>query len=156
MKTFGTDGGPAAQYAGPKIDAAKAALAGFGLPLNTLPVENKHLIAVAIALEGLGAALFVLGSELGAQMLVRAHRQTPQGLTADSCLTPTRAVQLLFLLVVTPIMHNFWSLNGDSAAALIEQVSFHKNIALGGALLFFLAMRRDAARLSLNEKLKAA
>ncbi len=60
-------------------------------------------------------------------------------------------------MVVTPIMHNFWSLgNGDSAAALIEQVSFHKNIALGGALLFFLAMRRDAERLSLNEKLKAA
>jgi hypothetical protein len=73
VKTFGTDGGPAAQYAGPKLDAAKAALAGFGLPLNALPVENKHLIAVAIALEGLGAALFVLGSELGAQMLVRSH-----------------------------------------------------------------------------------
>jgi hypothetical protein len=34
--------------------------------------QNKHYLAVAIALEGLGAALFILGQDLGAQMLVRA------------------------------------------------------------------------------------
>ena len=33
--------------------------------------QNKHYIAVACALEGLGAAFFILGSDLGAQMLVR-------------------------------------------------------------------------------------
>ena len=33
--------------------------------------QNKYYLAVACAMEGLGAVLFVLGSELGAQMLVR-------------------------------------------------------------------------------------
>lgn len=43
-----------------------------------------------------------------------------------------------------------------SAAALIDQISFFKNVALAGALLFYLAMKRDMARLYVNEKLKAA
>ena len=42
------------------------------LSLAAPVAQNKHYIAVACALEGLGAAFFILGSELGAQMLVRA------------------------------------------------------------------------------------
>jgi putative oxidoreductase len=65
--------------------------------------------------------------------------------------------QLLFLIAVTPIMHDFWNASDkDSAAALMDQINAFKNIALAGALLFFLAMKRDAARLAVNEKLKAA
>jgi hypothetical protein len=36
------------------------------------------------------------------------------------------------------------------------QVHFFKNVALAGALLCFLAMKRDINLLSVNEKLKAA
>ncbi len=51
---------------------------------------------------------------------------------------------------------DFWNVPSTSAAALVDQISFFKNVALIGALLFFLAMKRDNARLSVNEKLKAA
>jgi putative oxidoreductase len=41
----------------------------------------------------------------------------------------------LFLLVVTPVMHNFWAI-ADPAAAQTQLVNFMKNVSmLGGALL---------------------
>lgn len=68
-----------------------------------------------------------------------------------------RHAQLVFLLLVTPIMHDFWNIaDASSAAAMVDQVNFFKNVALAGALLFYLAMKRDIARLNVNEKLKAA
>ena len=39
-KTFGSDGGPAAVYAAPKLDAFKAHVASFsGVSLDALPIE---------------------------------------------------------------------------------------------------------------------
>ncbi len=43
----------------------------------------------------------------------------------------------LFLLVVTPTMHDFWNHEGDARQA--EVVNFTKNIALLGALLALLS-----------------
>lgn len=69
----------------------------------------------------------------------------------------TAAPQLLFLAAVTPIMHNFWDVKDpQSPAALVDQINFFKNLALAGALLSWLSMKRDIARLSMNDKLKAA
>ena len=54
-------------------------------------------------------------------------------------------------------MHNFWDVKDpQSPAALVDQINFFKNLALAGALLTWLSMKRDIARLSMNDKLKAA
>lgn len=58
----------------PKLDAAKGLLLKTsGFDLNAaVPLEDKHYLAVAIALELLGGLLFMMNSELGAHLLVRA------------------------------------------------------------------------------------
>jgi putative oxidoreductase len=45
---------------------------------------------------------------------------------------------VLFLLTVTPKMHNFWTVT-DPMARLGEQANFMKNLALLGAALAFIA-----------------
>lgn len=45
----------------------------------------------------------------------------------------------LFLLVVTPVMHNFWTVT-DQAQRLGEFINFSKNVALLGAALMLLAI----------------
>jgi putative oxidoreductase len=46
---------------------------------------------------------------------------------------------LLFLAVVTPKMHNFWSIS-DTNQRMTEMVNFMKNMALFGAALLILSM----------------
>jgi uncharacterized membrane protein YphA (DoxX/SURF4 family) len=46
---------------------------------------------------------------------------------------------LVFLLPVTFIMHNFWSID-DEMARMGEMINFMKNWALTGSLLMFLAI----------------
>jgi HR-like lesion-inducing len=48
------------------------------------------------------------------------------------------AMQLIFTVSVTPVMHNFWDLKEGSEAQLTDMIMFFKNIALVGALLFYL------------------
>jgi len=45
----------------------------------------------------------------------------------------------LFLLVVTPVMHNYWTVS-DPTQRMGETINFHKNIALLGAALMLLAI----------------
>lgn len=45
---------------------------------------------------------------------------------------------LLFLVVVTPVMHNFWALEGHDAQN--EQIHFVKNIGLAAVALLFLLL----------------
>ena len=52
-------------------------------------------------------------------------------------------------------MHNFWDAK-DPSAKMLDQISFYKNVALAGALLFYLAMKRDNSRLRMSDKLKSA
>ena len=47
----------------------------------------------------------------------------------------------LFLAVVTPMMHNFWTAT-DPNARLADTINFHKNMALLGAALVMLAVPR--------------
>ncbi|MDR9412577.1 MAG: quinol oxidase, partial [Haloferacaceae archaeon] len=43
---------------------------------------------------------------------------------------------LVFLLVTTPVMHNFWAVGEDEQQA--EMINFLKNVLMiGGALVFF-------------------
>jgi putative oxidoreductase len=43
------------------------------------------------------------------------------------------AVLFLWMIPVTFVFHNFWSMEG--AAAMANQINFHKNLALMGAML---------------------
>jgi putative oxidoreductase len=48
---------------------------------------------------------------------------------------------VLFLLVVTPVMHDFWNVT-DPGQRLGEQINFEKNAALMGAALMMLSLPR--------------
>jgi uncharacterized membrane protein YphA (DoxX/SURF4 family) len=117
LSTFGEDGGPTVGYMAPKIATAKAGVEAFaagtlGFELSLPSVDNKVLLMVAMFLEGAGAVLYVTGSPLGAKML------------------------MVFLLTVTPVMHDFWNSPEDP----MEMIHFLKNLALFGSLLTFCSM----------------
>jgi putative oxidoreductase len=83
------------------------AAAQHGVPLAQI------LVPVAGVMAGLGGLSILLGyrAKIGAWLIA------------------------IFLLVVTPIMHNFWAI-ADPALAQAQMVNFVKNVAmLGGALL---------------------
>eukprot|EP00245_Coleochaete_scutata_P016801 TRINITY_DN799_c0_g1_i1.p1 TRINITY_DN799_c0_g1~~TRINITY_DN799_c0_g1_i1.p1 ORF type:complete len:163 (-),score=29.19 TRINITY_DN799_c0_g1_i1:491-979(-) len=124
IQDFRTDGGLAAEAMAPKIEAFRA---HFKANLNSeLPrIENTHLLMGAIALEGLGGLLFVLGGSLavlGAYLL------------------------LIFLAMVTPVMHDFYNYAPSDPHFIVEFDRFAKNLSIFGALLFFLGMRSSALR----------
>ena len=53
---------------------------------------------------------------------------------------------IVFLAVITPIFHNFWSAPAD--AQMLQQIMFMKNAAIGGA--FFLLLAFGPGRLSVD------
>lgn len=76
------------------------------------------LLGVAVFLEVAGSILFVLNKPLGAQML------------------------LLFTVPVSVVMHDFWNLEAGTPEQFVDMVMFFKNVAIVGALLMYLGMRR--------------
>jgi uncharacterized membrane protein YphA (DoxX/SURF4 family) len=93
--------------------------------------QDKHYLAVATALEFLGGILFVLGSELGAKLL------------------------LLFLVPVSFIMHDFWTIKDTASQAyMVEMIMFFKNVAMVGACLFFLSMKASVRKAAISNKMK--
>jgi hypothetical protein len=46
---------------------------------------------------------------------------------------------IVFLLGVTPVMHNFWTI-ADETQRLTELINFSKNVALLGAALMMFAI----------------
>jgi len=95
--------------ASPRLFQAGAinAAAQHGVPMAQI------LVPVAGVLAGLGGLSILLGyrAKIGAWLIA------------------------IFLLVVTPIMHNFWAV-ADPAMAQAQMVNFMKNVSmLGGALL---------------------
>lgn len=85
---------------------------GFVVPLQK--DHTQYLLMAAIALELVGAVLFVLDSSIGAVLLIA------------------------FLAAVTPVMHDFW--NEKTEANQQEGAAqFFKNVALVGGLIVYLA-----------------
>lgn len=118
INDFGTDGGAAAKSMEPKLALFKnhvTTLLGVQVP----EFELKHLLMVAIGLEGLGGILFIFGSTLGAYLL------------------------LIFLASVSPIMHDFYNYDMTKPEYVTEFIQFLKNLSLFGALLFFLGMKNS-------------
>ncbi|KAL5542199.1 hypothetical protein UlMin_009909 [Ulmus minor] len=124
---FGTDGGPAAKHVKPKFNVFSnhvAAQTGFQVP----EVEIKYLVAGTIALKGLGSLLFIFGSSFGAYLL------------------------LLHQAIVTPILYDFYNFDVERKEFAQLFPKFTQNLALFGALLFFVGMRNSIPRRQLRKK----
>ncbi|XP_011073513.1 uncharacterized protein LOC105158445 [Sesamum indicum] len=124
---FGVDGGPAARQLRPKFNVFSKHVAtqtGFQLP----HVEMKHLILGAIIMKGLGSLLFVFGSSFGAFIL------------------------LLHQAISAPILYDFYNYDADKKEFAQLFVKFTQNLALLGALLFFIGMKNSMPRRSVKKK----
>ncbi|KAH7573277.1 hypothetical protein JRO89_XS03G0105900 [Xanthoceras sorbifolium] len=85
---YGVDGGPAAKALEPKFNIfSKHVSSQTGLQVPAFDI--KYLVAAAIALKGLGSLLFILGSSLGAYLL------------------------LLHQAIATPILYDFYNYDAD-------------------------------------------
>ncbi|KAK4421823.1 hypothetical protein Salat_2132900 [Sesamum alatum] len=118
---FGVDGGPAAKQLRPKFNVFSKHVAtqtGFQLP----HVEMKHLILGAIIMKGVGSLLFVFGSSFGAFLL------------------------LLHQAISAPILYDFYNYDADKKEFAQLFVKFTQNLALLGALLFFIGMKNSMPR----------
>ncbi|MCD7453643.1 hypothetical protein HAX54_021739 [Datura stramonium] len=127
---FGADGGPAAKALRPKFNVLSKHVAthtGFEVP----HVEMKHLILGAIVLKGLGSLLFIFGSSVGAFLL------------------------LLHQAVASPILYDFYNYDVDRKEFAQLFFKFSQNLALLGALLFFIGMKNSMPRRSSSSKKKA-
>ncbi|KAI3703294.1 hypothetical protein L1987_73250 [Smallanthus sonchifolius] len=124
---FGDDGGPAANELAPKIASIQRFLAakiGDGVP----KIDVKHVVLGSMALKGLGGILFVFGSTTGAYLL------------------------MYNLLLMTPLLHDFYNYESDDSIFHPLLADFVQNIALLGALVFFIGMKNVLPRKSIKKK----
>ncbi|KAK9068176.1 hypothetical protein SSX86_012288 [Deinandra increscens subsp. villosa] len=124
---FGDDGGPAAKELDPQITSIQRFLAtkiGNGVP----KIDVKHVVLASMALKGLGGILFVFGSTTGAYLL------------------------MYHLLLITPLLHDFYDYEMDDPRFHRLLADFVQNIALLGALLFFIGMKNVLPRKSMKRK----
>ncbi|GAA0174951.1 hypothetical protein LIER_28226 [Lithospermum erythrorhizon] len=118
---FGVDGGPATKALRPKFHVFSkhvTTYSGFEVP----KVEIKYLVIGALVMKGLGSLLFVFGSSLGAYLL------------------------LLQQAVLAPILYDFYNYDVDKKEFAQLFVKFTQNLALIGALLFFIGMKNSMPR----------
>jgi hypothetical protein len=112
------EGGEMLDSVSPRLAVARHALARkVGIdPLFF--ASDGGLVLVATLMELAGAALFVADFALGAKLL------------------------MLFILLVTPIMHPFWAAYPDAhTERAVDMIMFFKNASLFGALLVYLEMK---------------
>jgi len=87
----------------------------FDLPLKPIQEHYHDLILVAGAMEVAGGLLFILDFSFGAILL------------------------MLFLIGVTPVMHNFWWSACNGGEPVTEMISFMKNLSIFGGLLAYIS-----------------
>lgn len=115
---FGVDGGPAAKAFKPKFEHFRTTYLGLESP----HIEIKHIMTAMIALKGIGGLLFICSSCFGAYLL------------------------LIHLAFVTPIVYDFYNYDMDTPEFFQLFGKFTQNLALFGALLFFVGMKDSSAR----------
>ncbi|XAR57391.1 hypothetical protein NMG60_11025523 [Bertholletia excelsa] len=114
-------GGPAAKSLETKFDAfSKHVSVQTGLQVPA--VEIKHLVAASVAMKGLGSFLFIFGNSLGAYLL------------------------LLHQAIVPPILYDFYNYDVDKKEFFQLFPKFTENLALLGAVLFFIGMKNSMPR----------
>ncbi|XP_010262280.1 PREDICTED: uncharacterized protein LOC104600843 [Nelumbo nucifera] len=118
---FGVDGGPAAKALRPKFDVLTNHVTS-NLGVQVPEIEIKHLVAGAVALKGIGGIFFIFGSCFGAYLLV------------------------IHQLLATPILYDFYNYHPDKKEFIQLFVKFTQNLALLGALFFFLGMKNSVPK----------
>uniref|UniRef100_A0A0D6R703 DoxX family protein n=1 Tax=Araucaria cunninghamii TaxID=56994 RepID=A0A0D6R703_ARACU len=121
INDFGHDGGAALKILKPKYGIFENHVRN-SLGLEMPEFDMKQALMVIIGLEGIGGILFVFGRKLGAYLL------------------------LIFLAVVTPIVHDFYNYDTKRPEYVVEFIQFLKNMSLLGALLIFLGAKNSASR----------
>ncbi|GLJ22655.1 hypothetical protein SUGI_0426790 [Cryptomeria japonica] len=122
---FGYDGGAALNILTPKYGVFRNHVRTI-LGVDVPDFEMKQALMTIIALEGIGGILFTFGSNLGAYLL------------------------LILLAAVTPIVHDFYNYDMRRPEYVVEFVQFLKNLALFGALLFFLGTNSSKKKHRMN------
>ncbi|XP_008775954.1 uncharacterized protein LOC103696197 [Phoenix dactylifera] len=115
---FGVNGGPAAKALGPKFNLFMKHVSTH-LGVVAPHVEMKHVVAATIFLKGLGGLLFIFSSSFGAYLL------------------------LLNLAFITPVVYDFYNYDMERPEFVQLFIKFAQNLALFGALLFFLGMKNS-------------
>ncbi|MBA0628965.1 hypothetical protein Godav_023593, partial [Gossypium davidsonii] len=124
---FGVDGGPAAKALKPKFNVfSKTVTAHTGLEVPEFDI--KVLVAAAVAFKGVGGILFIFGSTIGAYLLA------------------------LQQVIVTPILYNFYNYDTEKKEFGLLFSKFSQNLALLGALLFFIGMKNSIPRRQLKKR----
>ncbi|KAF4378378.1 hypothetical protein F8388_021572 [Cannabis sativa] len=124
---FGDDGGPAAKDLVPKFTTLKENLsAKLGVALPN--IDARHLVATIIASKALGGILFIFGSSFGAYILI------------------------FYLALVTPILYDFYNYSPEKFQFGVLLNDFLQNVALFGALLFFLGVKNSLPKRQTKKK----
>ncbi|TYK08220.1 uncharacterized protein E5676_scaffold1503G00430 [Cucumis melo var. makuwa] len=124
---FGTDGGPAAKYLKPKFNVFTRNFESH-TGLEFPKVEILHLVAGALVLKGLGSLLFIFNSSIGAFLLI------------------------LHQAITTPILYDFYNYDVEKKEFNQLFVKFTQNLALLGALLFFIGMKNSIPKRPVGKK----
>ncbi|XP_012452759.1 uncharacterized protein LOC105774740 isoform X1 [Gossypium raimondii] len=133
---FGVDGGSAGKELAPKLNLAKKHLSSQ-FHVNFPDIETffltqvRQLVLTAIAMKGLGAILFVFGHGFGAFLLI------------------------VYLLVSTPILHDFYNYGPDEPRYNILLGDFLQCVAQCGALIFFWGMKNSITKRRKKKALKS-
>ncbi|KAJ6850512.1 uncharacterized protein M6B38_258825 [Iris pallida] len=118
---FGTDGGPAAKALKPKFNLfTKRVATTLGVVVPRIDISQ--VVAVTIALKGIGGLLFIFSSSLGAHLLV------------------------LYLAFITPIVYDFYNYDVEKPEFGQLFIKFTQNLALFGSLLFYLGMKNSVPK----------
>ncbi|TYI09440.1 hypothetical protein ES332_A09G073000v1 [Gossypium tomentosum] len=88
----------------------------------------KYVVAAAVAFKGVGSILFTFGSTIGAYLLV------------------------LHQLILTPIVYDFYNYEKEKKEFGLLFTKFSQNLALLGALLFFIGMKNSIPTRQLKKK----
>ena len=124
---FDATGGPIAKELIPKLNVLRGNLSSkLGVAIPQLDV--RQLIATIIFLKGVGGILFVFGSTFGSFLL------------------------LSHLALTTPILYDFYNYSPKRPEYSLLLNDFIQNIALFGALLFFIGMKNSIPRRQLRQK----
>ncbi|KAM0945071.1 putative HR-like lesion-inducer [Dioscorea sansibarensis] len=124
---FGVDGGPAAKAFRPKYNTFINHVTSH-LGIKVPKIEIKHVIAATISLKGLGGLLFIFSSSFGASLL------------------------LLYLAFITPVVYDFYNYDIETTEFAQLFAKFTQNLALFGALLFFLGMKNSIPKRQAKKK----
>ncbi|XP_076943875.1 uncharacterized protein LOC143614262 isoform X2 [Bidens hawaiensis] len=124
---FGDDGGPAAKELAPKISSIQRYLvAKIG---DVVPkIDVKNVVLASMALKGVGGILFVYGS------------------------TTSAYLSTYHLLLMTPLLHDFYNYELDDSIFHSLLADIIQNLALFGALLFFIGMKSVVPRKLVKKK----